>query len=207
MPTYVKGIALDWEKCAKVLGVDESSGLVDRLIGKILDAIDRSRFPDCTACRPNGDPFTVISFGYDAFSEDRKEIEGIPTPSYFTKNQDQWDLVASAPELLELSFKAALDSTHSTEFRQPPKPQAQSKRPSSASTAKQISSRRSDGGTTQAQAQAQNAVSRSAVRTGASGVGAARQVASDATAMTASKARPTKVTGAQPAGVLKPRWK
>ncbi|KAK7047400.1 hypothetical protein VNI00_006631 [Paramarasmius palmivorus] len=102
MPTYVKGIALDWEKCAKLLGVDKSNRLVDHLIGKILDMNDKSRFPDCTACRPNGNTFTVLSFGYDAFGEDRKEIEGIPTPPYFTKNQGQWDLVASAPEVFEV---------------------------------------------------------------------------------------------------------
>ncbi|KAK7019806.1 hypothetical protein VNI00_017895 [Paramarasmius palmivorus] len=89
-----------------------------------------------------------------------------------------------------------------TKFRQLPKPQAQLKQPSPATPTKQVPSRRSDGGATW------NAVqSRPPVQTGTSGVGMTRRVASDATAMTTSKAQPTKVTGAQPAGVSKPWWK
>ncbi|KAK7025340.1 hypothetical protein VNI00_016051 [Paramarasmius palmivorus] len=87
-------------------------------------------------------------------------------------------------------------------LRHLPKPQAQLKRPSPATPTKQVPSRHSDGGATW------NAVqSQPPVQTGTSGVGMTRRVASDATAMTPSKARPTKVTGAQPAGVSKPRWK
>ncbi|KAF8810827.1 hypothetical protein BYT27DRAFT_7185501 [Phlegmacium glaucopus] len=99
-PLYVKGYGVDEHKISELMEVDLSDGRIDVGVQKILNYVDRENHWLFKG-RLGGRSYIVISFGKNAFSNDREELEknDLPAPKYL----QEMEVVLHGPTVFQFA--------------------------------------------------------------------------------------------------------